>query len=127
MILLKCRVIFVLSSVKFPIPAVIAVFHGDVVPDFRISSLLALLRLTALFPSRCSEENLLGLLGFDGELVVGASAFAVSFLSGVRLRVVKNQEVRPAPAIDVVVYMGHIETFFEVVDRYEVFAIICDH
>ena len=127
MILLKCRLIFVLSTIEFPIPAVITVFHIDVVPDFRISSLLALLRLTALFPSRCSEENFLGLVGFDGELVVGASAFAISFLSGVRLRVVKNQEVGPAHAIGVVVYLGHSETFFVVGDRHEVFAIFCDH
>ena len=113
--------------IPFPIPAVITVFHIDVVPDFRISSLLALLRLTALFPSSCSQENFLGLLGFDGELVVRASAFAISSLSGVRLGVVKNEEVRSAHAIGVVVYLGHSETFFVVGDWYEVFAIICDH
>ena len=67
---------------------------------------LARLRQRAFLPSRCSQEDLLGLAGFDGELVIGASVTAHGASSGFRIGVVKNEEVRPAHVRGVVVYLG---------------------
>ena len=94
-------------------------------PDCRsLEVLLALLRLTAFLPSRCSQVNLLGLAGLHGELVIGTSAFAFCCLSGVRLGVVKNEVVSPAHVIGVEIYLGLIETFHVVGEWDEEFAII---
>ena len=83
-------------------------FHTDVMNDcIRSVSCrflcLALLRQRAIFPSRCSQEDFLGLVGFDGELVIGAFITALWAFSGVRIGVVENEEVRPAHVISVVV------------------------
>ena len=97
-------------------------------PDCRsLEVLLALLRLTAFLPSRCSQVNLLGLAGLHGELVIGTSAIAFWRISGVRFGVVKNEENTPAHVIGVEVYFSLIETFHVVGEWDEEFAIIRDH
>ena len=83
-------------------------FHRDVMNDcIRSVScrflFLALLWQTTFLPSRCFQEDFLGLVGFDCELVIGAFVTACWAFSFVRIGVVKNEEVRPAHVIDVVV------------------------
>ena len=75
---------------------------------------LARLRQRAFLPSRCSQEDFLGLVGFDGELVIGAFVLALWACSGVRIGVVKNEEVRPTHIIGVEIYMNLFETCLEI-------------
>ena len=108
--LFKSRLIlFSLTVSKSRVPAVAAVMtcvHLNVVSS-KISSVLcldlflALLWHTAVLPSRCSQDDLLGLFGFDGELVIGASAFAGIYLSSFSVCIIKDEEVRPAHVVSV--------------------------
>ena len=58
--------------------------------------------------------------------MIGAFVFALPAFSFVRTGVVKNEEVRPAHFIGVEVYLGLFETFLEVGECDEEFAIIRD-
>ena len=78
-ILFKCSLIlFCLSKLKSRVPALTAVttcIHLDVVNSHlssvsRLDLFLAFLWHAAVLPSRCSQDDLLGRCGFDGELVI---------------------------------------------------------
>ena len=76
-------------------------------PDCRsLEVLLALLRLTAFLPSRCSQVNLLGLAGLHGELVIGTSAFAFCNCRNEDLCPVPEKCNTPSP----VVYQATVST-----------------
>ena len=69
----------------------------------------------------------MGRFGFDGELMIGASATAGWTLSGFCVGVVKNEEVGPAHVLSVVVDLGFSEASLKVSKRYEEFAVVRNH
>ena len=69
----------------------------------------------------------LSLGGRDCELVVGAGALAVFFLSSLGVGVVKNEEGGPAHGVGVVVDLGLDETLLVVSEWDEEFSIVGNH